>query len=924
MRAFLNLEPEAVGLSEPLCHDLRLLDRLLGRVLESQGQSGLIDMARRLVALGNPTPKGMIEAVPELADPTRLRDLARAFTVLFQLLNLAEQKEIVRANRARGENRRESIRDAVLELKRRGVSAPEMRDLLAGIEIVPTLTAHPTEAKRKAVLDKLQEIARLLAEAAQPPALQETLNAVPAQTRLEQTLTTLWQTDEMRATRLTVEEEVRNALYFFDRTIMDCVPALHRDLESALAEAYPDASIPVPTLLTYRSWVGGDRDGNPSVTADVTWETLIRHRIAALERYLRQAEQLRREHTFSSKLGGISDELRESLAQDDARSPLPGEYRTRYAEEPYVRKWLSIEHRLADTLAHAHALLEHRSEPDGVPYQRADELLHDLRVIRASLRDHQAEIVAEEGPLPHFIRQVEAFGFHLAALDVRQHSDEHARALTEIFRLALVLTDAEPYDQLPEARKREVLKKELRNPRPLLPHHAELSETSRNVLRVFQVIARAHRELGPACIQAYIVSMAHEVSDLLEIQVLAKEAGLDAQVDLVPLFETIDDLHRSSDLLREILATEEYQTYLDRRGGRQEIMLGYSDSSKDGGFLAANWALQSTLADLAQVQDETGVPVRLFHGRGGTVGRGGGRANRAILSQPSGSFRGRIRFTEQGEVISFRYSLLPIAHRHLEQIVSAVLTASVTSLARFRPADQSGLEAKYAPAMAEMEAESKAAYRRLVYENPCFWKFYTHATPIEHIALLPIASRPVYRPGQAISGIEGLRAIPWNFAWVQNRATLVGWYGLGSALQRMEANQPGLVRQMHQEWPFFRNVVANAQLELSRAHLPTARLYADRVPETEIRGIQTEIEEEYNRATRAILAATGQSSWMENAHVVYRTIQFRNPAVTPLSLMQLYAMDRWPHLTEEERAGPWREAMLQTIAGLAAAMQSTG
>jgi phosphoenolpyruvate carboxylase len=348
-------------------------------------------------------------------------------------------------------------------------------------------------------------------------------------------------------------------------------------------------------------------------------------------------------------------------------------------------------------------------------------------------------------------------------------------------------------------------------------------------------------------------------------------------------------------------------------------MLGYSDSSKDGGYLAANWALQSTLAELAQVSEDLGIPMRLFHGRGGTVGRGGGRANRAILAQPAGSFCGQIRFTEQGEVISFRYSLPPIAHRHLEQIVSAVLLAATGK-------GSPGAEERFSEAMRRMEETSRATYRKLVYEDPEFWNFYSQATPIQHISLLPIASRPVFRPKGAASGIEGLRAIPWNFAWVQSRTTLVGWYGVGTALEEMaQLGELETLREMYRSWPFFRTVLDNAQLELMRAHMPTARLYAARVEPEELgQRMQGLIEEEFERTCRMIQEITGQSRILESAKVVRSTIEFRNPAVMPLSIIQVALMDSWEDLSEEEQGGAWREAMLQSIAGIAAAMQSTG
>lgn len=913
MRSLLNVEPEAFGLTRELSDDLRTLDRMLGKILAEQGGLEVVELARRLVT-ENPDPSRLFEEYPELKNPAVFRDVARGFTAFFQLANTAEQKEIVRVNRARGEGRKESIRDAIADLKSRGTTAEEMQTLLERIQITPTLTAHPTEAKRRAVLDKLRSVAIHLAKAESGPGLADPLDARKEDLdEVERMLTTLWQTDEMRSVQVTVGEEVRNALYFFERTISEVVPWLHDDLEDALSEFYPGVSFRVPSFLKYRSWVGGDRDGNPMVTPDVTWQTLLAHRAHVLEMYQPRIEALRRELTQSSKLVTASPDLLELVAARKDQQLVSASQLARYAQEPYVIALLGIETRLAQTLAGG----EHG-------YERPSEFLDELRVIQASLDQNLAGSLARRGPLPNLIRQVEAFGFHLASLDVRQHSERHAKALSELLQAAGVMSN---YAALDEDAKVELLTREILNPRPLLPAAHTLSEESENVLGVFDVVRRAHLEMGMETVEAYVISMTHGVSDMLEVLLLSKEAGLlrvqsdgvvESDLDIVPLFETIDDLHRSSGLMRSLFANEAFAGHLRARDSSQEVMLGYSDSSKDGGYLAANWALQSTLADLADVSEETGIPIRLFHGRGGTVGRGGGRANRAILAQPAGSFCGRIRFTEQGEVISFRYSLPPIAHRHLEQIVSAVLTAASRQGAH-------EAETQYIEIMGRLEEDSRAAYRSLVYDDPEFWDFYSHATPIEHISLLPIASRPVYRPGKALEGIEGLRAIPWNFAWMQSRTTLVGWYGMGTALERaFEVDGPESLRTMYETWPFFKSIVDNAQLELTRAHIPTSRLYAKRVPEPSGPRIQRLIEEEFERTRNALLKVTGADELMESAKVVKSTVGLRNPVLMPLNILQVALMDRWADLSDEERSGEWREAMLQTIAGIAAGMQSTG
>ncbi len=914
MRSFLNVEPEAFNLRQSLSNDLRVFDLALGTVLGEQQGPEFLAIARRLLTDGAVDSMQVFTLYPELRNPQVFRSLARAFTLHFQLANIAEQKEIVRVNRERRSERSESIRDAILKLKDSGYDADSMQNLLSRIEITPTLTAHPTEAKRKAVLDKLRNLAKCLTEIGSEPTLDDPLEtAGRAEESIYRTITTLWQTDEMRSVQLSVDEEVRNALYFFESTIAEVVPWLHDDLLKALNEAYPNEDFVLPAFIKYRSWVGGDRDGNPNVTPDVTWRTVLAHKNQAIEIYLRKVVSLRQELTQSLKLVDASEPLLERTESFKIQKLLKSEHQKRYSQEPYVLALLAIEERLKRTI-----------NRDEGSYASAAELLADLREIQSSLQDNRAERISKSGELAHLIRQVEAFGIHLASLDIRQHSERHEEVVTEMLRAAGVVED---YSSLEERKKIDLLTRELKNPRPIMPVTYELSERARSVLEVFFVVRRAQEELNKESVASYVISMTHGVSDLLEVLLLCKEAGvtrvspeglIESDIDIVPLFETISDLHNSADLMLQLFENVTYREHLRSRNDRQEVMLGYSDSSKDGGYLAANWALQSTIASLAEVSQTTQIAIDLFHGRGGTVGRGGGRANRAILAQPAGSFSGKIRFTEQGEVVSFRYSLAPIAHRHLEQIVNAVLLAAAGVGAR-------GAEEKYSRVMTELESESRQKYRDLVYEDGEFWSFYSQATPIDHISALPIASRPVFRPGNALQSIEGLRAIPWNFAWVQSRTTLVGWYGMGTAIAKLRSSPEGLatLREMYLEWPFFRSVIDNAQLELTRAHIPTSQLYAKRVKPKELGvRVQAQIEDEYRKTRDSILAITGESEILESAKVIRNTVEFRNPAVMPLSVLQVALMDDWTELSEGDPA--WKEAMLQTIAGIAAAMQSTG
>ena len=895
MEAFLGLTPRDFGLSAELSQDIQMLDAVLGRVLKRHQGEWLLEAARELTHHPEASFSDLVAKHPELQTAEGLRAFGKAFTLLFQLINSAEQKEIVRVNRARSRSggRRESIRDTIKQLHAKHGT----EKLLEGIQslwIAPTLTAHPTEAKRKVVLDKLREVSHLLAHAQGTNDLNAPLDAgldvVPS---LENVVLELWQTDEMRSKRLSVDEEVRNALYFFDRTIMDVVPWLYRDLEDALFEV-TGKRIDAPDFLCYHSWIGGDRDGNPNVTPEATMEAAQAQQQLIIPRLKDDLEKLRWELTQSVKHtpGLDRPELQAMIRFFDPH--LTEFERDRYAQEPFVLLLLGVIAYLGKPAALFYNVV---AALDAI----SDALGDDLLVQRSRLKDIR--------------RRLSVFGDYLASIDVRQHSKVHAAAMGELLTEAGVITSPQDYIDSNEEDKQSLLLRELTNQRPLI--REPRGDSLQSVLGAVQVM---RQEPG---MNTYITSMSTSVSDMLEVMLFLKEEGLWSEQTLgtkhnpniVPLFETVDDLERAADLLRELFSIPLYRKYIDGIG-YQEVMLGYSDSSKDGGYLAANWALQNGMRQIAHVSAETGVKIRLFHGRGGTVGRGGGRASQAIMSQPNGAFCGQIRFTEQGEVISFRYSLPAIAHRHLEQIVSACLTAALEK-------SEIDYDSQYEGLMTEMSEISRAAYRKLVYETPGFWEFYTEATPIDHISLLPIASRPVYRPGASAEGVEGLRAIPWNFAWVQSRALLVGWFGFGSALQELIIKPDKLetLQAMYKDWSFFRTVVDNAQLELVRADIDTAALYASRADN---QAIWTEICAEYCRTRDVILKITGEQELLENSKVIRQTVAFRNPMTLPINKLQIHLMDRWESLTEKEKEGPWREAMLQSIAGIAAAMQSTG
>lgn len=892
MEPLLGLAPEAFGLSAPLCDDIRLVDRLMGEMLRRREGKAFLAQVRQVAALRDPSD------LRELAKskPGSIGRVARAITLLFQQLNLLEQKEIVRVNRARRHasepgKQGETLESSLRELKSKGVAARDLQAILDHTLIEPTLTAHPTEAKRREVLDKLQ---RLIHRLEANPGVEAPLGEEGPNEALIETLSQLWLTEEMRSQNLTVEEEIENVVYYLEGTIFQVVARIRESLRQALSKVYPEAEWRVPPLLRYRSWIGGDRDGNPNVTAKTTREAVAAYRRAAHERLASACRSAAESLTFSEAFIPPSESFRKRLKERlHETKGIEDRLARRYSREPYTLLLLVWRERLR------------KGE------ERTPELfLEDLQAIREELSARGAPLHA----LHEIIDQVESFGFHLATLDIREHSSTLNQAVAELLRAAGACAN---YLDLPDSQRVEILLREIESPRPLVDRNWQGSKATDQVRETFAAIADLRSSSGADSIRSYIVSMTHSLSDWLAPALLAKDAGMapwgEDALEYVPLFETVDDLERAERLVGEWLAIPSVKRHLTARNSSQEIMLGYSDSSKDGGYLAANWSLYKGQGAIARAGKAAGVKISFFHGRGGTVGRGGGRANQAIASQPAHSFSGRIRFTEQGEVISFRYGMPALAERHLEQIVAAVIQAQAIAPDPIDPG--------FIGAMEGLAQASKSAYRSFVYDDPNFWPFYVLATPIRLISLLPIASRPVSRSAKTLVGLQDLRAIPWNFAWVQSRAVLVGWYGLGAALEGADEVTRRQVQQMAQRWPFARAIFENAELELTRAHMPTARLYGARAARAGYPEGQAKIEAEYERTVRQTLLALGDDELLARATTVRKTVEFRNPLVEPLNAMQIALMDA---MGEDEPELELKSALIQTVAGIAAAMQSTG
>ncbi|WP_069130873.1 phosphoenolpyruvate carboxylase [Rhodohalobacter halophilus] len=919
---------ERSNISESLTKKLTSLTALLEDYLEHTDKKSLSELSAELPqkaassfeSNGTKANRELSEKIGQLTND-EIRSLLRLTTIFFHLVNSLEQHEIIRINRERSKTidvnnpRPESIADALKYFKQKGMSFEDALDLFKKLDIQPTVTAHPTEARRRSILYKQESITSKIDHLDDQNLTPNEKEAYLHQIINEIAL--LISTDEVRPERLTVEDEVENGLYFFSNAIWNTVPRLYDDIRSAFSQQYgktPD----LPIVLKYRSWIGSDRDGNPNVTRDVTWKTLLDHRRVALKQYMNELRMVRRYLSVSKNFVNVPEKLLHSLQKDEKEVPLSDQYKRHYKNEPFRQKLTHIMHRLQNMLD---ALNGTEQEVLSSATYSASDFKKDLDLIADSLKEAGLEDVARYGNFNDLRIRVNTFGLHLAALDIRQHSGRHESAVSELLNAANVHQD---YASLDEQEKVDLLMQELRNPRPLSPINAAFSEPTVEILDVFKLISTL-KQLDPNAFGSYIISMTHGVSDMLEVVLLAKETGLwklqkgqvESEIDVVPLFETIEDLDLSASQMKSILTNPVYQEQVKARSNFQEIMLGYSDSNKDGGYWMANWALQKAQLELGEVLRDQNVDFRLFHGRGGSVGRGGGRSNRAILGLPSISNNGRIRFTEQGEIISFRYSLPEITRRHLEQIVNAV--ARVTAGEGQKPIVE-GDETE--SIMNRIASESMAAYRDLI-DDDDFWPWFKTITPVEHIGNLPIASRPVSRGGKSGLQFENLRAIPWVFGWTQVRYNVPGWYGLGAALKPLLEEKPeimDLLKKWYREWSFFGTIVDNAQRELARTHMLTSEMYSRRADQK----IHNKIVNDYEQSRQIILSITEQDNILDHRKVIQNSIRFRNNFTYPLNLIQVELLNRRDRADSEEELKELKQLLFLSINGVAAAMQSTG
>lgn len=909
----------------PLRDDIRLLGRVLGDTLREQhGEAAfdLIESARQMAIRfrrdRDPTAKRELERMLGKLPYEEVVVVARAFTFFSQLANLAED---LHHNRRRRAHQREhpqpqegSFALALARIREAGFAAEDIERLFAQGAVTPVLTAHPTEVQRRAVLNRQRELTRLLLQ-------RDRLQLTPAELHtneeeIRRDVLALWQTRIVRSVRLTVPDEIENGLAYYEYTFLRELPKLYAEIEEQMATAWPERTAHLGPLLRMGSWIGGDRDGNPFVTDEVTRHAMQRHATVALEYYLEEVHALGAELSLSRRLVGALPEL-EALALD------PAVHADHRADEPYRNALANIYARLAAT---TRDLVDLAAQPPPVaaatPYPGACDLLNDLAVLDRSLRSHGSDRIAD-GRLRALRRAVEVFGFHLAALDMRQHSGVHEAVVGELFERG---SNAAGYSELTEEERLDWLLREIDTPRPLRSPFIEYSEAVRQELAIFDVAAEIHRRFGSAALPNYVISKTDGASDLIELALLLKAVGLlkvgaepRLDVNIVPLFETIADLRACGPIMDRVFDLPGYRRLLETRGNYQEVMLGYSDSNKDGGYLTANWELHKAEVALVDVFRKHGVGLRLFHGRGGSVGRGGGPSYQGIRAQPPGSVNGQIRITEQGEVIASKYADPDIGRRNLETLVAGTLEAT---LAPHGHPDQD-LEAHYR-IMDVLSETAYRAYRRLVYETPGFVTFFRQTTPITEIADLHIGSRPAAR--KRSDRIEDLRAIPWVFSWSQARIMLPGWYGFGTAVEDYikREGDAGLatLREMHRVWPFFQALLSNMDMVLAKSDMSIASRYADLVADDLLaERIFTDIYNEWKRTGERLCAITGQRSFLQSNPSLARSFRNRQPYIDPLNHLQVGLLRRFRSGEQDDKI---KRAILLTINGIASGLRNSG
>jgi len=918
----MNLLSTSTDLSSkdvPLRDDIRLLGRILGDTLrEQEGEATfeLIENVRRTAVRFRKTQDDrdgdQLEQLLDALSPDETLLVVRAFSYFSQLSNIAEDQHHNRRRRAHlkaGSPPQEgSVQLALDRVQEKNIDVADVQAFFDKALISPVLTAHPTEVQRKSILNCQLIIANLLADRDRIDMTPDEL--AENEETLHRFVLILWHTRMLRTTKLTVPDEVNNGLSFYDYTFLREIPKLYAGLEKQVALRFGQ-SVDIPSFLRVGSWIGGDRDGNPFVTHKVMLDAAQRHSATALEYYMAETDLLSSRLSLTTRLIEVSPELvalaEGSLDQNASRE-----------DEPYRRALIGIHARLVATAEK----LGHRFATEFITQAYADsaEFVADLDVVIHSLEHHHA-LYLSRGRMANLRRAADVFGFHLAPLDMRQHSGVHEQVVSE-----LLAAENIAYLDLNEAARRQVLLAALQAAKPLAADLSKFSELAQGELKLMHAAAEIHQRYGRAALPNYIISKADAVSDVLEVALMVQQAGLLAAgktpalyLNIIPLFETIGDLQSCGPIMDELFALPFYRELLSSRGNTQEVMLGYSDSNKDGGYLTANWELYKAEVELVKIFEKHGIEMRLFHGRGGTVGRGGGPSYDAILAQPPGSVNAQIRITEQGEVISSKYSNPEIGRRNLEILIAATMEATLLH----HHGDDSTMP-EFHRIVEALSNDAFVAYRHLVYETPGFTEYFFTATPIREIAELNIGSRPSSR--KATDNIEDLRAIPWVFSWGLNRTLLPGWFGFGSAVQQFIAREgdAGLkqLQAMNQHWAFFRGLLSNMDMVLSKTDMGIASRYAELVPDEALRNrIFGEIEAEWRRTLEMLFAITGANTLLADNPTLARSLTTRTPYIDPLNHLQVALLHRHRAGDDNEKV---KRAIHLTINGIAAGLRNSG
>ena len=960
-----NLESDLRAANFRLRYRLKLVEDLWESVLLRESGQELVDLLRQLRAMCSPEgqapeyPAQEVLKVVESLDLHEATTAARAFALFFQLINIVEQdheQEQTNIHRVSPINKEAeypvgTFRWLFPELKKVNVPPRQIQKVLDNLDISLVFTAHPTEIVRHTIREKQRTIAKMLKELDRLigfngeeivlPTSALNWEAASLQEQIAEEIRLWWRTDELNQIKPTVLDEADYTLHYFEEVLFDAIPVLYDRIASAILITFPNLQLPRYNFCNFGSWVGSDRDGNPYVTPEVTWQTACYQRNLVLNKYIKSVEHLSRLLSLSQSLSDVSQDLLDSLGDDQIYLPeIYEKHSIKFRQEPYRLKLAYVRDRLIHTrdrnqkLRHsgwqASEMELSTKGQENQLYNHVSEFLAELKLIQASL----GETRLNPKPLENLIRQVDVYGFHLAHLDIRQESTQHSNAIAEIAESLQLLT--KPYDDLTELEKVDWLTQELKTRRPMIPSNLNFSAKTNEIIETFRMVAKVQQEFSVAICNNYVISMNRSVSDILEVLLLAKEAGLyhpatgKGSLSIAPLFETVEDLRSAPPIMSELFELPLYRAYLENHQHLQEVMLGYSDSNKDSGFLSSNWEIYKAQRALQDVCRKYQIDLRMFHGRGGSVGRGGGPTYEAILAQPGRSIEGRIKITEQGEVLASKYSLPEIALYNLETITTAVIQAALL------PSSTDTLDC-WLDTMEEISVRSRQVYRQLIYEQPNLVEFFHQVTPIEEISQLQISSRPARRAGKR--DLASLRAIPWVFSWTQSRFLLPSWYGIGAALEEFLQQNPSghlsLLQYFYSKWPFFKTVISRVEMTLAKTDLQIAHHYMRELTkegyEEAFVEIFAEIHDEYQRTLNVIQSITGQKQMLDSDRDLQRSVQLRNGSIVPLGFIQASLLKRLrQHRTDtvDLRSRYSKNELLRgallTINGIAAGMRNTG